>query len=275
MNINDLRSTTQSLDYGATSKDSASTPVNNASSSGLPQLKFYGGKVLKQPKFFSVFLGSYWKTKRGAKEVDYHNSFAKSLFSSDHMKIWKEYGVSKATHIGSETIAGTPRTRTIDESRVKELIWQEIQQHRAPKPDGKTVYTLYLPPGSILTSSDGYSSLDGLGGYHGSFDMPGEKRIYYSALAYSQGSNGIDFTGSPRQNITVTASHEWAEAATDPDVNNGKLGWYDKNYGEVGDIPLSMGMELTSIAGDVNGFKVQKEWSNEDDCAEVLPNSCE
>ena len=47
--------------------------------------------------------------------------------------------------------------------------------------------------------------------------------------------NGIDFTGTPIDNITITESHEITEAVTDPDVGlaieTGDphfLGWYDE-----------------------------------------------
>ena len=78
--------------------------------------------------------------------------------------------------------------------------------------------------------------------------------------------NGIDFTGTPIDNITITESHEITEAVTDPDVglaiqtgNPRYLGWYDdttpvrrrdgtavldemgrpmRGKGEIGDIPV-------------------------------------
>jgi len=56
---------------------------------------------------------------------------------------------------------------------------------------------------------------------------------------------------------------------TDPDVNNGKLGWYDFKYGEIGDIPLNIGIRPSDAYGRVNGHAVQKEWSNRDGRAEV------
>ena len=68
-------------------------------------------------------------------------------------------------------------------------------------------------------------------------------------------------------------SHEWSEVVTDPDVNNGVLGWYDERLGEVGDIPINLGMPISKVFGRVHGFAVQKEWSNKDGRSEVRPFS--
>jgi hypothetical protein len=106
-------------------------------------------------------------------------------------------------------------------------------------------------------------SRKGLGGFHGSYvDAATKKPVYYSAIVYANEGNGVPFTKNPIDNMTIAASHEWSEAVTDPDVNRGKLGWYDKRFGEIGDIPIMMGFPLSSLWGRMNGCAVQKEWSN-------------
>ena len=61
--------------------------------------------------------------------------------------------------------------------------------------------------------------------------------IHYAVIAYAGGYNAI-FPGlTPFGSMTLTASHEIAEAATDPNVNYRALGWYDDyKGGEIGDI---------------------------------------
>ena len=139
------------------------------------------------------------------------------------------------------------------------------------QPDGETVYTVYLPPGAELRASDGISSYDGMGGYHGSFLDENDIPVYYAAITYSQGANGVPFTPKSLDNITIATSHEWAEAATDPDVNRDTLGWYDKRFGEVGDIPINIGLPSKEVWGRLDGFAIQKEWSNKDKKAELVP----
>ncbi len=122
-----------------------------------------------------------------------------------------------------------------------------------------------------MTLHDGEaSSTAGLGGFHGNVIARDGHPVYYAVVVYSQRSgarvNGIDFTGTPIDNVTITESHEITEAVTDPDVglaietgNPHYLGWYDdttpvrrrdgsavldgtgrpmRGKGEIGDIPV-------------------------------------
>ena len=254
--------------------EKGSRSVAQVDGASIPHLKYYGGKVLKEPKFNSLYYGQYWRSKNGAAERRFNDRFAKNFVGSKHIDVLKEYGVNKAEFTGSRLIPARTTPRSVDELQVKKLIWTEIGAGRAPKPDGETVYTVHLPPGTVLQSSSGYSSLEGVGGYHGSFDLSDGKRVYFAVIAYSQGDNGIPFTANPRDNNSIVTSHEWVEAATDPDVNNGKLGWYDQRYGEIGDIPINQGLPLEKVWGRIGKYAVQKEWSNADGCSEILPGEC-
>ena len=91
------------------------------------------------------------------------------------------------------------------------------------------------------------------------------------ANVYAKDNNGIPFSKNPHDNVTIAASHEWSEAVTDPDVNRGMLGWYDKNYGEIGDIPILLERDFSKMWERLNGLAVQKEWSNTDGVPEVVP----
>ena len=102
--------------------------------------------------------------------------------------------------------------------------------------DPERIFMLVLPPGATLEDG-GASSTAGLGGFHGNVTAKDGHPVYYAVVVYSQrsgGVNGIDFTGTPIDNITITESHEITEAVTDPDVglaiqtgNPRYLGWYD------------------------------------------------
>ena len=129
-----------------------------------------------------------------------------------------------------------------------------------------------LPPGTVLDAGGGVTSKDGLGGFHGSYTDAQGKNVYFGVVAYSQGDNGIDFAGNGRDNLTIVESHEFDEAATDPDVENGRLGWYHAQYGEVGDLAVNSGLVPLSQAWgrDAGGFAVQTEWSNADDRFETV-----
>jgi hypothetical protein len=238
-----------------------------------PHLVDHHGKVLTKPLFASIYLGNFWKTKKGTAEKTYYDNFAKDVVQSKYADIWREYRGGRGKFVGS-TVSSTPAApRQINHREIQSIVATEIKSATIAQPNGQTVYTVYLPPNTTLIAPNGATSRDGLGGYHGSFDLPNGKRAYYAAIAYSTNSNGINFTGKAKDNNTIVASHEWTEAVTDPDVNNGKLGWYDNSYGEIGDIPINMGMDLVDLYGYVDGYAVQKEWSNKDGKAEIVPSA--
>ena len=255
-----------------TSPDVPAEHIAAALAARAPHLTFRGGKILSSPSFASIYYGPYWKTSAGRADSSYEDTFGKFLLKSDYMSVLNQYGVKKGKFLGSSQLTPKVATKTVNDNLIQRIVAHQIFTGAAPKPDGQTVYTVFLQPGTILKTPEGYTSLEGLGGYHGSFDLDG-KRVYYAAIVYSEGSNGIDFDGVARDNISITASHEWAEAATDPDVTNGKLGWYDDTYGEIADIPISQGLDLSSVYDRLGGYAVQKLWSNIDKKNEITAGS--
>ncbi len=235
-----------------------------------PHLVNNGGKILDHPTFISIYYGQYWNGAKGKAEASYLDSFGDFLVHSPHMATWAEYGVKSANYGGSSLVRGSG-ARTIGEEEIRQIVAAEIQNKAVISPDGQTVYTVYLPPGTELRASDGTSSYDGMGGYHGSYVDKFGTPVYYAAIVYSHGENGVQFSAQARDNITIASSHEWTEAATDPDVNRDEPGWYDNRYGEIGDIPISMGLPSNQIWGRMGGYAVQKEWSNKDHVAELVP----
>ena len=252
------------------------TPSSVALASPQPthspnDLDFFGGKILQKPTFASLYLGDYWTSTKGESDRKALDNFGKFLPTSDYTSIWKQYGSGKGSFVGSTVVPQRTTARTtIKESTIKNVVTAAYKSGTLSKSKSDTVYTVFLPPGATLVAEDGTSSRDGLGGYHGSFDLPDGKRLYYAAIAYADQGNGINFTKNPVDNITIATSHEWSEAVTDPDVNNGTPGWYNQNLGEVSDIPINLGMPLKSVYQELGGFKVQKNWSNRDETVEAV-----
>jgi hypothetical protein len=248
-----------------------------------PHLDYYGGNVLNRPSVTNIYVGDYWGTKAGRSDRASTDAFTKDFVKNPQSTgIWKQYGGGAGSFRGSTVDRAEARPKTIGEDQIKSIINQQIASGKVRPNNGQSVYTVYLPPGTVLTDPYGDSSLNGLGGYHGSFAGANGKPIYYDAIAYGQGKNGIDFDGRPKDALSIVASHELTETVTDPDVedvNNGaplnKLGWYDNNYGEIGDIALNTTQDptLENVWGRMDGFAVQKEWSNQDGKEEIGPTS--
>lgn len=229
-----------------------------------PELSHRGGAVLKDPKVYNLYIGSFWNSPGGYKERQYIDNFSKFIGQSTYNKSWTEYGGGKLKYTGSSVIANSTSKKIWNESDIVQQISSQLSSELKRTYAPQTIYNVVLPPNAVLKSQDGSSSLEGLGGYHGSFDKPGLGRVYYSAVVHADGMNGPAFKDRAVDNMTVIESHELTEAITDPDVNNGKLGWYNDRYGEVGDIPIALGLHGDQLVKKVGKYWVQKEWSNKD-----------
>lgn len=236
-----------------------------------PRLTYRGGKILKKPGFVSLYLGKYWTRGEGMTLRSKLGDFARTLFSSAHMKLWQQYCAGPGVLKGEATIHAKTNPLRISDATLQKRVSESIEKGKVPVPDGESVYTVLLPPHTELIGPYGESSKDGMGGYHASFDLPDGRRVYYAAIVYGDSRNGVEFSPQPLDNITIAASHEWTEAVTDPDVNNGRLGWYDDELGEVGDIPINLGLFGSKAYSRIGEFAVQKEWSNIDGRAEIEP----
>lgn len=230
-----------------------------------------GGSVLTKPVINNIYLGDYWNTAQGKSDAAHNDAFAADVMNSKYMDVLKQYGVGHGSFAGSSVMAGAA-PKSVNESDIQAIVKKAIAAG-GQSSDPQAIHTVVLPPGTVLTDGSA-TSLQGLGGYHGSYKGADGKPVYYAAIVYGQGQNGIDFNGKPQDNISVTESHEWAEACTDPDVNSPisgkKLGWYNDNQGEVGDEAINA-LPLSQTTGTVDGYAVQKEWSNQDKKFEVTP----
>jgi hypothetical protein len=262
-------------DFVLPSKDGKTTSAGSSSTSGV-SMKYFGGGVLTKPDVKNVYLGHYFTTTTGKKDVAHNDAFMKDLVQNkDYTSIWAQYGVGKGT---------TEKSKTVDKTYSSGHVFKQADLEKMVKAMAKgagsqEIFNFVLPPGAVLETSDGTTSKQGLGGFHGSVKVNG-KEIYYSAIAYSKGDNGIDFTnGNAEDNISITESHEISEAATDPhvqdaiDTNNMKyLGWMDMNNGEIGDVEVndaSPGTPLSTMFGRMDGYAVQKIWSQVDKTNEI------
>jgi hypothetical protein len=150
---------------------------------------------------------------------------------------------------------------------------------------GSTIFNFLLPGGSILNTNaaptaapaaaakinsvhpeDAESSLEGLGGYHGSVhtkETHGKRTtLYYAMGVYSEtrpdgSQNGIVAFNKPWKNVVATLYHELQEFRTDPDVQDAinagdtrqgatLLGWVSQQGEECGDYPI---FESQSLGG--------------------------
>jgi hypothetical protein len=232
---------------------------------------YHGGPVLKNPVYVPIYYGQYWSTTAGKADAAHNDAFAKEFGKSEGNAILHQYGVGDGSFGGSTTV-NVANPKKVTESQVQKIVKDQLAKGTV-KPNAQGIYTVMLPPNTVLDAGGGVTSKNGLGGFHGSYNDANGKKVYYAVIAYSKGNNGIDFTGKAQDNLSITESHEWREASTDPDVNNGTLGWYnDQENGELDDLAMQF-LPLNQVWGkDAAGFAVQKEWSNKDQKFELKPD---
>lgn len=251
----------------------ASATVSVPPPGAPPVLTNAGGAVLKAPVLVPIYYGDFWKTAQGAKDAAATDAFAQEIGPSALTDVLSEYGVGEATFGGSVQVPGAV-TSAMTDADVQKVVKDALAAGSA-KPNAQGLYTVFLPKGAVLQHGT-HTSKQGLGGYHNSFAGTDGKPVYYAAIAYSERGNGIDFTGVPSDNVSITASHEWAEAETDPDVNSAipghSIAWFDRtNNSEIGDLAIKQLPLNQTFQKDAANRAVQLEWSNKDGAYEIAP----
>jgi proprotein convertase P-domain-containing protein len=243
-----------------------------------PSLTPHGGAVLDKPAISNIYLGDYWKSGQGAADVAESDAAAVDFGKSKMMDVAAQYGAGKASFLGS-TVMGGPAPARMTEADIQSTVRTALANGSVPK-NAQGVYTVMLPPGTVLDAGGGVDSKRGLGGFHGSMDDGKGNPIYYAAIAHSDtNGNGINFDNDSQHSANVIQSHEWMEAMTDPDVNSTIPGrgvaWADdQNGSEIGDemvpIQLNRGLNISqAFQQDAGGFMQQMEWSNKDKQFEI------
>jgi hypothetical protein len=130
-----------------------------------------------------------------------------------------------------------------------------------PVPDENTLYAIYFPA-SVSINLDGTTSCNSFGAYHNTLLLRNQANLLIP-VAYAI----IPRCDTKEAVTTISASHEFAEAATDPDIGLGQISYYMVNQlwafagGEVGDLCVSFtGNNDTYLE---SGFTVQRSWSNQ------------
>ncbi len=264
------------FDPAAPAANTDAGPTVSGRPPSTPHLVYWGGRVLTQPKVVNVFIGDYWKTPAGEGDAAHMNGFAASFGKSAMFDLLSpQYGVGRPDFGGSVVVPGTPARMTKED--IEAAVKNALAAGGLPT-DPETVYSVQLPPNTVLAEGT-TDSTQGLGGFHGSYLDANNKPVYYCAIAYAdaEGKNGINFSPNPRDNNTITLSHELVEAITDPDVAQAKeysdLGYMDPRGGEIGDLAVNDGgLPLNeAFARDAHGYAVQLEWDNQTSAFAIGP----
>ena len=261
---------------------------------GIPQTPSHdlhdrGGKVIQDLVFTNFYVGgsAAWKHD-DVQRID--DALAAAMSDQNLNNVMVQYfrgaeitSTFRPSHVLPEPASAT-FSRDDVEKRVRDL-------HGAGQlngfPFGSTIFNLLLPRGIVLTLDDSpggektgakgspahhasrhipvedeASSLEGLGGYHGSVQV-GDQTLYYAVGVFSEKrsdgtQNGIPVFEEGWKNVVATFYHELNEARTDPDVedanrtgNENVVGWTSNAGEEVGDFPVFEADPLTKVFKEV------------------------
>ena len=261
-------------DTGPTMAPPANETRVYLSSYGSGDLRYHGGPVMDTGKV--GFWAVYWNsTVAGATQTsiekltgknyptlqaqmtDFIKMFGNdspysSTVAGDDFSIVQQYGAISSTvdnwgvHVASE------RTKSsISDSGIRNFI-AGLFNSGAVQAATNVIYGVYLPSGMKVTMGGG-ASCSTFCGYHGHFNYNGSD-IKYAVFPYLN-CNACKLSNlTVADMMTIVASHEIREAATDPQLN----AWYDDQEYEADDKCAWHNLYQMSEGG----FWVQPEYSN-------------
>jgi CSLREA domain-containing protein len=129
----------------------------------------------------------------------------------------------------------------LSDNNIRNIISNEITHGKTAPVSANTLYFVFTPPDTPVVHVPGSptgNSVDGDGGYSSYFSLAGTT-VYYAVVFDPNPPNfslsDLGFGSLASQQLTATASHELANALTDPlrdlSVNHG-TGWYDRSLNQ-------------------------------------------
>jgi hypothetical protein len=240
----------------------------------LEDLIFHGGKIVAQMEFQNVYLGgeSSWKAK-DITSIDAAIKLAMQDRRLNNVMVQYFHNAPLTCDMRESFVLDEAKPQMLDEPDVQAVVTSLYDNSLIKKTDlDSALFNLILPSGTVLRL-DGSSSINGLGGYHGSLHIKrGGKNItlYYSANVYSEvqengREHGIAVFNKPWKNVVGTLYHEINEFRTDADVNdaiqhnsNDFLGWTSRRGQEVGDQPIFAATNLNQVFKEVRSSSSSK-----------------
>lgn len=222
-----------------------------------PKLLFNGGPLIDAVNIVSVYWGDQWNTDATLSGyrtgMDQFFDFIVTSPLIDQLKEFDagSYVIDHGQHSKSVVITSSVPGKSITDTAIQQMLQSSIQSGELPPFDENTLYTIFTPSDTVVQMGGGASCLS-FCGYHDA--IKGE--IFYAVLPWPgcSGCTSLGGDGDSFKALTVVASHEIAEAITDPIPGQG---WYDTVHGEIGDICESQGQ-----IKQLGKYTVQLLWSN-------------
>jgi hypothetical protein len=232
--------------------------VSNSAPAGA-HLTFFGGPVLKNINVRPVFWNSATQFQANT------NAFYKGVTASRLYDMLAQYSaIGRGSAVNG--ILDNRATASVSDATVQAELNRLFAAGTLPAPNANTYYPVHFPAGMTITAPDGSRSCVQFCAYHGTYVRNGVN-VNYGVMPDQGGgcAGGCGTNPSRVNNMFSVASHELVEATTDPAVGlatvfAAPLAWYDRTFGEIGDI--CNGQQGTTVGGDGVTYVVQTEFSN-------------
>jgi hypothetical protein len=229
---------------------------------GAKAIPYKGGPVLHAPREVNIYWGGYWNGAAGRKEHAVLDDFADRAGASDWYQILAEYpddrGAAGPSALGASVVVDDSEPpAAVSDRGIRKLVSGAIAAGTVDW-RGETIYVVFTPPGTVVSTPWG-KTCDAICGYHYKF-RDGSRDVKYALIPHGDchdgcSAPGAHANGATLDQMTVTLSHELAEAVTDPDI--------DAWTGPRGD-PEVADLCNSGFVADWDGarFAVQDLWSN-------------
>ncbi len=221
-------------------------------------LEFHGGSVVRDPELYLIFWGSNWTHEYEGERWKGHilNTLGGLTeeygFNLTYQHILNQYydstGPIEGVKIaGAYVYEGVTAPQGQEREDIKGEVESAITQNKWI-PGANSVFVVLQPPGTVYQQGFAEEKESGCG-YH-ERDHQGDVFAFVPDLAnkyFSAKCSGYSESESgPLYNriVTFVASHEYAEAVTDPDAN----AWFDSEGNEIADICAEHGPILVNEA---------------------------
>jgi hypothetical protein len=213
----------------------------------VPTVSFFGGNLLPHVQAQAVFLGNEFSSAPTNTETATLNAFLKDITGGAYMQALARAGFNVGT--GSAVAGAIDHTSlavgsTISDAFIRARLQADVNSGLVQAPNANTLYVVYVEPDVAVNLGAGQGTTQqGILGYHTAFVGTNGAPIRYAVVVSPGGAahnSVLPEATTAIDQLTAVTSHELAEAVTDPDidsnVNNGRLGWFDPQRGEIGDV---------------------------------------
>jgi hypothetical protein len=225
-------------------------------------VSYHGGALIPNVSIQPVFYGSDWMTPAYAQQAGQLDTFMSFLTNSSFMDMLNEYNAGRGGLVnGGYFDSGIHSGQTIDATQIQQMLVRDTSAGLLAPNAPNRLYVVYTNPNVVVTFVGG-SSLTDFSGFHDEFINPSGQPVWYAVI--TSPVPNLDFPGlNDFQTLTLTVSHEVAEAVTDPGALAGidPGGWYGRFRGYPGDQEIADVAEDPSQLATLGGYVIQGVWS--------------